>query len=127
MMLWTYWELGEKENANNLISKIDSQLSEFNNYNYLLEGIQFYYAFHVPFDIDAAPNFKKRLLEAGIDPNKLKAHAQVFSKSIGLILNICNLNLSNPIRRKHWRNYPRLGAHRTCDSLSVLECNLLSA
>ncbi len=72
-VVWIYWELGEVETANNLISKFDNQLSEKNYYKRFFEKMGFRFSYYIPFDIDAAPNFKARLIEAGIDPNKLKS------------------------------------------------------
>jgi hypothetical protein len=69
------WQKGNKDLANEVAGKIDTELSNNISYCRFYESIG-WWAYHIPFDIDAMPNFKQRLLEAGINPEFFKPMPQ---------------------------------------------------
>lgn len=66
--IWVFAELGEEAEMTRLTRKIDS--SPMGTLSFL--RLIYYSGGHVPFDMEAATNFRARLREAGVDPASLK-------------------------------------------------------
>ncbi len=67
-LILTYAALGDEENVDRLTRRIDSSTIG----SLQLLRAMLYVAGRVPFNLREAPNFRKRLLEAGIEPHSLE-------------------------------------------------------
>ncbi len=65
--VWTYAELGDEDALARATRELDA--SPLGTLQFL--RLIFYSGGYAPFEMDAAPNFKARLIEAGADPTKI--------------------------------------------------------